>query len=341
MSGRWGLSGTWVYPVGNPYALSAAPVDGEPPYRVMRGVSDRDSNGVGHQGADISNGRGGGVVRAAGNGLVVAVGGKGWNHGYGRHVVLAHRFLDGTLVFSVYAHLAPGSVTVRPGQRVSAGRVVGRVGMTGRASSPHLHFEVRAPRDPGARWENAPVLDPIAFVAARRPTASADTSWARPYLEWAECAALIRPGGASGGPVSRTEWWGALAAAAREPSVPLPADGEGLHAMLVGAGLLPGEAAGDPDAPLAWPEFTRDLRRARELGMRLPWSPVGPALRRRDCRRELGVDSPARHPEAIGAGHGGRLSRATACLALADVAGDPPPAPKASKRRAAPARPAG
>jgi murein DD-endopeptidase MepM/ murein hydrolase activator NlpD len=304
-------------------------------------VSHRDSGGSGHQGADLSNGRGGGAVRAAGNGLVVVVGGKGWNHGYGRHVVLAHRFLDGALVYSVYAHLAPRSVTVRPGQMVSAGRVVGRVGMTGRAISPHLHFEVRAPEDPGARWEHAPVSDPLAFVAARRPTPRADTSWARPYLEWAECAALIRAGDESDRPMSRTEWWRALAAGTRDPSVPWPADGERLRTTLVEAGLLPDEAGGDPDAPLGWREFARDLRRARELGMRLPWSPVGPDPRRRDCHRELGVDSPAHHPEAIGEGRDGRLSRAAACLALADVAGDPPPAARAAKRRPPPAHPAG
>ncbi len=341
ISGHWGWSGSWVYPVGDPYTLSAAPADGGPPYRVMRGVSDRDSGGSGHQGADLSNGRGGGPVRAAGNGLVVVVGGRGWNHGYGRHVVVAHRFLDGGLAYSVYAHLAARSVTVRPGQRVSAGRVMGRVGMTGRATSPHLHFEVRAPADPGARWENAPVVDPLGFVAVRRPAPRADSSWASPYLEWAECAALIRPSDEGDRAMSRMEWWRALAAATRDTPAPIPADGESLRATLVEARLLPEDAGGDPRAPLGWRELARDLRRARELGMRLPWSPVGRDTRRQDCHRELGVDSPAQDPEAIAEGRDGRPSRAAACLALADLAGDPPPAPKAPKPRPAPARPAG
>lgn len=330
VSDRWGWSGSWVYPVGSVYAVSA-PADGSPSYRVMRGVADRDGDGSRHEGADISNGRGGGLVRAAGNGLVVKVGGQGWNHGYGRHVVLAHRFLDGAIVYSVYAHLAPGSVRVRTGQLVGAGRVLGRVGMTGRATSPHLHFEVRVPEDPGARWENAPVVDPLAFVAARQSSPPADTGWAVPYIAWAERAALIQSGEPGDRAMSRAEWWRALAAARPGTTTPPPVDGEKLRASLVEAGLLPGESRSDPDAPLGWNEMARDLRRARELGLRLPWSPVARTPRRRDCHLALGVESPARHPESIAEGRDGKPSRAMACLALADLAGDAPPAPKAPK----------
>jgi hypothetical protein len=331
VSDRWGWSGSWVYPVGDPHTFSAPASRAEPPYRQMRGVSDRDSTGSRHQGADLSNGRGGGPVRAAGNGLVVAVGGKGWNHGYGRHVVLAHRFLDGALVYSVYAHLAPGSVNVRTGQMVGAGRVIGRVGMTGRASSPHLHFEVRTPDDPSARWENAPVVDPLAFVAARRPPPPADTSWASRYLEWAECAALIQPGDDGARTILRVEWWRTLAAATKNKLSPMPSNDESLRVALVGAGLLSEDGDSDRADPIGWPELARDLRRARKLGVRLPWSPLGRTSRRHDSLRELGVESPARHPETIATHRGGHPSRAAACLALADLAGDPPPPPKPPK----------
>jgi len=124
-------------------------------------------------------------------------------------------------------------------------------------------------------------------------------------------------------------------------SASIPADGESLRATLVDAGLLPEDADGDPAAPLGWRELARDLRRARELGMRLPWSPVGRDTRRKDCHRELGVDSPAHDLEAIAGRRDGRPSRAAACLALADVAGDPPPAPKAPARSTAPTHRAG
>lgn len=43
--------------------------------------------------------------------------------------------------FAHYEHLEPG-VPVKPGQRVRRGQVIGRVGMTGHASRPHLHFDI-------------------------------------------------------------------------------------------------------------------------------------------------------------------------------------------------------
>jgi murein DD-endopeptidase MepM/ murein hydrolase activator NlpD len=42
----------------------------------------------------------------------------------------------------VYAHLAPGSVSVRVGERVETGDVVGRLGNSGGSLAPHLHFHV-------------------------------------------------------------------------------------------------------------------------------------------------------------------------------------------------------
>ena len=42
-----------------------------------------------------------------------------------------------------YCHLARGSVAVRPGDRVEAGDVLGRVGLSGQSEFPHLHLSVR------------------------------------------------------------------------------------------------------------------------------------------------------------------------------------------------------
>lgn len=73
-------------------------------------------------------------VAAAGSGSVAFAG----HHpgGWGKLVVLAHR----SGVRTLYAHLS--RIDVRLGQGVAAGSTVGLVGATGRATGPHLHFEV-------------------------------------------------------------------------------------------------------------------------------------------------------------------------------------------------------
>jgi hypothetical protein len=50
------------------------------------------------------------------------------------------RLRDGRIVF--FAHMIPGSVTVREGDRVVRGQLLGRVGNSGNSSAPHLHIHV-------------------------------------------------------------------------------------------------------------------------------------------------------------------------------------------------------
>src|SRR5262245_30910960 len=140
LEARWPIAGRWLFPVGDPRDFAVAAGPDEPGYAVTRNIGGPSR----HLGADLSNRRGGGLVHAAAHGVVVASVTDGTN-GYGSHVVLAHRLPDGQIVFSVYAHLVNGTVAVRPGARVVRGETLGRVGATGDATSPHLHFEVRAP----------------------------------------------------------------------------------------------------------------------------------------------------------------------------------------------------
>ena len=44
--------------------------------------------------------------------------------------------------YALYAHLQPGSIPVRTGQRVQRGQTLGLVGNTGLSSGPHLHFQI-------------------------------------------------------------------------------------------------------------------------------------------------------------------------------------------------------
>jgi murein DD-endopeptidase MepM/ murein hydrolase activator NlpD len=74
-------------------------------------------------------------VRSIGDGTVQFA---GVQHGYGEVVFIRHS--DGRDA-SVYAHLS--RIEVKPGQAVAQGQTIGAVGMTGRATGPHLHFEFR------------------------------------------------------------------------------------------------------------------------------------------------------------------------------------------------------
>ncbi len=114
-------------------APSLWPLEG----RVTSSFGEREDplNGEGafHPGIDISAPFGS-PVRAAADGDVT---GASMGSGYGLQVVLNH----GHDLLTVYGHLS--SVAVLPGQHVTRGQVIGYVGQTGRATGPHLHYEVR------------------------------------------------------------------------------------------------------------------------------------------------------------------------------------------------------
>jgi murein DD-endopeptidase MepM/ murein hydrolase activator NlpD len=109
------------------------PVEG----RVGSSFGQREDpfNGEGafHSGIDIEAPNGT-PVRATADG---EVSGASMGAGYGREVVLNH----GHDVMTVYGHLS--AIAVLPGQHVTLGQVIGYVGQTGRATGPHLHYEVR------------------------------------------------------------------------------------------------------------------------------------------------------------------------------------------------------
>jgi murein DD-endopeptidase MepM/ murein hydrolase activator NlpD len=99
-----------------------------------------------HQGLDLPR-PAGSPVRAASEGKVIFA---GWRGGFGRLIIIKHP--SGLRTW--YGHLA--SMHVESGQRVSKGTFIGRVGSSGLATGPHLHFEVRD------RYGNA--LNPKKFL---------------------------------------------------------------------------------------------------------------------------------------------------------------------------------
>ncbi len=135
---RWaGLTGDGVAGPSTLRALSTAPPVS--PVRLFAPlavpVSDRyGPRGDGfHAGVDMPAPLGT-PVRTAGFGTVSFAGFS--PSGWGNVVIVRHRFGLSTL----YAHLS--EIDVRPGRPIGAGVQLGRVGMTGRATGPHLHFEV-------------------------------------------------------------------------------------------------------------------------------------------------------------------------------------------------------
>ena len=75
-------------------------------------------------------------VRAIGDGVVIFAGVKG---GYGNMIDIRHR--NGMV--SRYGHMRNFALGMKPGMRVAMGSTIGFVGMTGWATGPHLHFEIR------------------------------------------------------------------------------------------------------------------------------------------------------------------------------------------------------
>lgn len=108
-----------------------------------------------HTGVDLREGYGT-DIRATGAGRVAFAGSAG---GYGNMVEVDH----GNGLTTRYAHM--GGIAVSEGQMVGRGTVVGFVGATGRATGPHLHYEVRIDGEP---------VDPTRFLAGAERLASLD-----------------------------------------------------------------------------------------------------------------------------------------------------------------------
>ncbi len=103
-----------------------------------------------HAGIDLSTEKGQPVVATAAGRIESA----GWNGAYGNMIVIDHGFGLKTR----YAHLS--GFAVRPGDKVERDAVIGFVGATGRATGPHLHYEVLV---------NGQLVNPIQFLGPRRP----------------------------------------------------------------------------------------------------------------------------------------------------------------------------
>lgn len=87
-----------------------------------------------HHGIDLA-GPNGLDIHCTGAGKVILA--RMNRHGYGKEVVVDHGFG----YTSRYAHLQ--DISVKKGQKLKRGEVVGTLGSTGRSTGPHLHYEIR------------------------------------------------------------------------------------------------------------------------------------------------------------------------------------------------------
>lgn len=102
----------------------------------------KKSQGIhGNNGVDLASSVGTPILASA-DGKVILSRTGGYNGGYGTYVVISHT--NGTQ--SLYAHMKENNVSV--GEYVSQGQVIGTIGMTGRTTGPHLHFEIRGAKNP-------------------------------------------------------------------------------------------------------------------------------------------------------------------------------------------------
>jgi murein DD-endopeptidase MepM/ murein hydrolase activator NlpD len=95
------------------------------------------------QGSAVFAARDGVIVHAGKNGVGVT---RGWGKAYGIQIIQDFdRFTNGTPgLYGIYAHLS--TVTVKRGQRVKVGDLIGHSGNTGSSTGAHLHFEIQKRR---------------------------------------------------------------------------------------------------------------------------------------------------------------------------------------------------
>ncbi|MGN6204322.1 peptidoglycan DD-metalloendopeptidase family protein [Humibacter sp.] len=131
--------GSWVDPVKGPITDVFGPRPSQPA-----------GTPVFHPGVDIGAGCMSVIVAAADGTVSYA----GPYSGYGNFILIDH----GDGVQTAYGHISDGTIMVAPGDQVTAGQPIARVGSTGESTGCHLHIEVRV---------NGNAIDPTPFFLNR------------------------------------------------------------------------------------------------------------------------------------------------------------------------------
>ncbi len=85
--------------------------------------------------------------------------------GFGHYVIVQHK-IGKDYYTSLYAHLKPGSIKVKAGQKIEAGTVLGIMGTSGMSTGIHLHWEIWKGKTHGWSSDGKGFVEPISFVEA-------------------------------------------------------------------------------------------------------------------------------------------------------------------------------
>ena len=120
-----------------------------------------------HKGTDLGASEGDNIYSALDGTITYA----GWAEGYG-YVIYLHSYVDGYDVETRYAHCS--ALLYESGTTVSAGTLIAKVGQTGWATGPHLHFEIRINGNP---------VNPRRYLMGMPPSSGTGYSTLSPAIE--------------------------------------------------------------------------------------------------------------------------------------------------------------
>lgn len=122
-----GSTTSWGWPTNSGYTISS--YFG---YRISPFGGGREL----HSGIDISGTGYGSPAYATNNGTIIEM---NYQWSYGNHILIDH----GNGYYTLYAHLSKFASGLGVGSIVERGQQIGYIGMTGSATGPHLHYEIR------------------------------------------------------------------------------------------------------------------------------------------------------------------------------------------------------
>jgi len=101
--------------------------------------------------------------------------------GFGNFVTLSHK-IAGEDYVTIYAHMLDDSIKVTPGQKITAGTPLGKMGSTGMSTGKHLHWELQKAKKYAWNDTGLNFIEPVAFfdalikLEAVKGTASVETA---------------------------------------------------------------------------------------------------------------------------------------------------------------------